>query len=101
MLVATLIAGCASPRSQAIEHFTLGEDYREQGEFELAIEEYTQAIALDPEHVDAYYKHRIANNELGNFDLAISILDLEKALELGLEPEERSFAEGLLEQLRQ
>ena len=41
--------------STAEEYNDRGVDYWEQGQLELAIEQFDQAIAIDPQYADAYY----------------------------------------------
>jgi len=53
-LIGTFLAACApspvKPDAQVIEHYDRGVEYQQQGKLDLAIEEYTEAIALDPEY---------------------------------------------------
>ena len=57
---------------QAVEHYDRGVNYQEQGQLDLAIEEYTQAIALDPQLAEAYYNRGIAYGNKGDLDRAIA-----------------------------
>ena len=50
----------AETRAQAIEYFNRGLEYQQQGNFDLAIEEYTEAIALDPKFADPYNNRGLA-----------------------------------------
>ncbi len=50
------------------------------GEYEVAIEDYTRAIDLNPQYVEAYTNRGIVNRALGKFEEAIE--DYDKAIEL-------------------
>ena len=52
---------------KAIEHYNRGVDYQEQGQLDLALEEYSLAIELDPQYTDAYNKRGIVNFDKGKF----------------------------------
>lgn len=65
------------------------EEYFERGyvkahlkKYEEAIEDYTKAIAINPNYAMAYYNRGIAKNLIGDTDGACS--DWRKALSLGL-----------------
>jgi tetratricopeptide (TPR) repeat protein len=68
------------PLTTAESHFNRGYDYYQQGEYQKAIEEYNQAIALDPNYTDAYNNRGLAYTNLGLTQQAIA--DYSKAIEL-------------------
>jgi len=68
---------CANP---ALEHVQQGTVYREQGEFDKAIAEYTKAIELDPDLAIAYNNRGCAYSWKKDYENAIA--DLSKAIEL-------------------
>jgi Flp pilus assembly protein TadD len=57
---------------------------RENGDFDAAITDYTEAIRLNPEDPDAYYNRGVAHSQLGNKSQAAA--DHQKARELGYKP---------------
>lgn len=66
--------------NRAIDHFNKGVEYHQQGKIILAIEEYTKAININPQLVDAYLNRGNAYLQQGNLDLAIT--DSDQALRL-------------------
>lgn len=66
------LAGALLPSSDAIEHFDRGVENHQQGNYELAIEEYTEAIALDPELAEAYFNRGSAYSDIDEIDRAIA-----------------------------
>ena len=70
------------PRLQARQHFNRGRQAASESP-ELAIEEYTNAIAIDPEYSTAYERRGILYGSIGEVDLAIA--DFEQAI--ALDPE--------------
>jgi len=54
--------------------------YAEQGDYDQAIAHYDQAIALDPDYVEAYLYRGLAYRKRGEYDHAIA--DYSKAIEL-------------------
>jgi hypothetical protein len=71
------------PRAQAREHFSQASSYGVQGNDDLAIEEYSKAIALDPEYIEAYTRRGYLYGSMGDVDNAIA--DFEQAI--ALDPE--------------
>ena len=43
-----------------------GDSYAEEGQYEMAIQEYDEAIRLERDDADAYYKRGLAHEALGN-----------------------------------
>jgi tetratricopeptide (TPR) repeat protein len=81
VLLGWSFAGCAAAHNaEAREHFSRGLDYRAQRQSDLAIEEFTKAIELDPQYELAYYNRGLAYYFEG--DLARSLADLDKAIEI-------------------
>ena len=62
------------------KYYTRGMAASEKGEVELAIEDYTEAIALDPKFAEAYYQRGLAYRKKGEVELAIA--DYTQAIEL-------------------
>jgi tetratricopeptide (TPR) repeat protein len=81
-------------RELAEQYFLRGLKYVDKGEWDLAIEEYSEAIAIDPEFVEAYYNRGNAYYDKGNLDLAIS--DYDKAIELDPEDPSAYFNRGMV-----
>ena len=54
--------------------------YVEKGRYDLAIEDYTQAMTIDPAYVDSYSNRGFLYAQMGNDDLAFQ--DLNKAIAL-------------------
>ena len=61
-------------------YYNRGFAYSKNGEYGLAIADYTKAIELDPEHVKAYNNRGVAYREEAQYDLAIE--DFNKAIQL-------------------
>lgn len=71
------------PASRAVEHYKRGLDYQQQQLPDLALAEFDQAIALDPDYVDAYIGRGQTHLDLDDFDLAIVDFDQALALDAG------------------
>jgi tetratricopeptide (TPR) repeat protein len=111
LLVGITVMGCGSPpetdtpapakeeNKEAIEHLRRGIDYFEQGQLGLAIEEYTQAIEVEPEFAEAYRLRGMVYVALGEFDKGIvdldrALADLDQAVELNPQLAEAYFNRG-------
>lgn len=57
-----------------------GNRYSRNGVYHRAIEDYTQAIELDPGHPEAFYNRGCSWYEVGNYEDAIA--DLTRAIQL-------------------
>ena len=72
-LAAQLSGQGSSASAPAVREFIArGDSYMKEDDYALAIAEYTQAIRLDTNNVDAYNKRGIAYGDLGNYDRAIA-----------------------------
>jgi lipoprotein NlpI len=61
-----------APARNAKSYFDSGELFRSQGDYVTAIEEYTQAIRLDPNYAVAYHNRGFAYHAKGDNDGAIT-----------------------------
>ena len=77
---ATLGTAGESVQSDAESHFQLGNAYTAKHDYERAVAEYSQAIALAPTYVNAYIYRGSAYENQGQFDLARQ--DYEAALKI-------------------
>ena len=66
-------------RPEAASHFDRGACRRETGDLRGAVDDYTAALALDPDHAGASGERGFAHLRLGNFALALE--DLERCRE--------------------
>ncbi|MBK8782378.1 MAG: tetratricopeptide repeat protein [Anaerolineales bacterium] len=81
ILLAYVLAGCLpSFDAEAEEHFYQGIEYTRQGNNDAAMEEFTNAIEIDPTYYFAYYNRALAYYRIG--DLESSLADYNKAIEL-------------------
>jgi tetratricopeptide (TPR) repeat protein len=78
LLIGTTLVACG--KSRVVEHYKKGAAYVKQGEGDLAIDEYTQAIEIDPQLAEAYVKRGLAYYFRGDIDLAIA--DYDRAIEI-------------------
>ena len=67
-------------RREAAIHNNYGLAYRAEGDYDRAVEAFTQAIELNPNYAIAYNNRGEVYRDKGNFDLAIA--DYTKAIEL-------------------
>jgi tetratricopeptide (TPR) repeat protein len=76
LMVNTFQFGCvpskAEPDAKALEHYQIAGDYASQGQMDLAIEQYTEAISIDPEFTDAYFDRGIAFRRIDDYDRTIA-----------------------------
>ena len=92
LLAALLMAGCAGNTGaksaagpdraieSALDHLTRGKDLYVEEKNEQAIEEFSRAIALDKELIEAYLFRGAAYGNIGDFDRAIA--DFSEAIRL-------------------
>jgi tetratricopeptide (TPR) repeat protein len=80
LLVMVFIPNPAYAESQSEAFNRSGNTYVAQGHYDLAITNYTKAIALNPQYADAYYNSGLAYYLKGQYDVAIT--NYNKAIEL-------------------
>jgi len=66
---------------RAINYYNRGRAYYELGDFELALADYEQALALDADYSDALYGRAYAYYSLGRYEAAIADFDQAIALD--------------------
>ena len=64
----------------AEEYFRRGVEAHQRGDFDLAVQDYDEAIALKPDNAEAYCNRGVTYGEKGDFDLAVQ--DFDKAIAL-------------------
>jgi tetratricopeptide (TPR) repeat protein len=64
--------------------YNRGKEWAAKGEFDLALADYDQALALNPKHADAYYHRGMVWGAKGDVDRAIA--DFDRAIELNPGP---------------
>ena len=62
----------SSPSQSASDYFDSGLKKYDQGDFQGAIGDYSEAIRLNPGYADAYYNRGIAKNDLNDYQGAIA-----------------------------
>ena len=72
-------------------YYNRGNLYYQKGEYDLAIGDYTKAIALNPDDVHAYNNRGVAYRAKGDYDRAID--DFNKAIQL--DPKKAEFHNNL------
>jgi tetratricopeptide (TPR) repeat protein len=77
---AATVQPAPAPGRTAQSYFDSGETFRTRGDWVTAIEEYTQAIRIDPNYAWAYIYRGWVYNEKGDYDRAIA--DLTQAIRL-------------------
>ena len=87
LAIAIYVIGCLGvpfvatlQESTATDHYNQGVKYQQQGQLDLAIKEYTQAIEIDPKLPQAYLNRGNAYIAQGDYDRAIA--DCHKAIAL-------------------
>jgi len=69
LLISVILFGCGQTAKEYNEN---GINYAESEEYQLAIADYTRAIRIDPDYVDAYHNRGVAYGKLGNYEDAIA-----------------------------
>ena len=75
VLLMIALAALLAARGENLDadgHFNRAEKFAGRGRFVEAIEDYTRAIALDPEHFKSYRKRAVAHMYLGDYPKAIA-----------------------------
>ena len=71
----------------AQRHHSQGVSLYGSGEYQKAIEEFSQTIELDPQYAEAYYIRGHSYANLGQYERAIE--DFDNAIELEPSPDQR------------
>ncbi|MDR2904920.1 MAG: tetratricopeptide repeat protein [Helicobacteraceae bacterium] len=79
-LIINLYSRAPNPPNNSIAYYNRGIAYIKLRNYDQAVKDYTQAIALDPKDDQAYHNRGGAYCKLGNYDQAIA--DFTKAIEL-------------------
>ena len=80
LLVGAIVVACGPAKDTAEWHADQAYELAEQGCYDEAIEEYTKAIELNPNYVEAYNNRACAYKKKGQYDLAID--ECNKAIDL-------------------
>jgi tetratricopeptide (TPR) repeat protein len=83
IVTASTVGAPLLPENKASATITRGVEHLEQGQWDLALEDFKQAVENDPQHPEAHYLLGFVNDELGHYDQAID--DYSRAIELGVE----------------
>ena len=95
----TYTPGPSSPtsnNSSSTTYFEKGNDYFKQGDYQEAIEQYDEAILLNPQDASAYYNRGLAYHHLGPVHAELSIQDHEEAVRLDPQYADSYYEEGPL-----
>jgi tetratricopeptide (TPR) repeat protein len=77
---AVIHSGRQPPEILARAFFNRGRAWSDQGQFDRAIQDFAQAIRLDPEYPDAFNNRGVAYAGMGQFERAIE--DYDRAIQL-------------------
>jgi len=80
--------------SEILNHFNLGVQLHNQGEFSKAIQAYQKVIKLDPTYIEAYNNLGIIYQEIGDFDRALGAY--QKSIEINPQYEKGHNNMGIL-----
>lgn len=69
-----------STQQYAAFYYNQGVHYQDSGDFELAVDNYTKAIKVNPDYAEAYYNRGEVCVEMGEWELAVQ--DYERYLQL-------------------
>jgi len=98
LLIGGIIGGCGGPaKGTADWHFNQGNNLAENSRYDEAIEEYNEAIRLNPEYAEAYNNRGLAYKEQGK--KAEAIADFEKFITLTTNPQWIEMARQQIEEL--
>jgi lipoprotein NlpI len=84
-----LDTGELTQNNTAAVHFNRGGVFMQLGEFENAIQDFTQTVLIKPEHKSAYLTRGVALRAVGRSEQALT--DLTKALELRSDSEQEMY----------
>ena len=70
-----------APDSEARDYYESGADHLEADEYEAAIADFDQAIAVQPDYVNALWSRGVTYSELGDYEAAIADYDQVIALD--------------------
>jgi tetratricopeptide (TPR) repeat protein len=87
-----MFGSSCTPADRAVDCFRRGLNFHQQGRWDLAIEEHTEAIALDPQCKEAYNNRGWAC--IGKGDLDKAIADYDQAIALDPQCAEAYFNRG-------
>ena len=65
-------SGCGQTEDDADTYFNRGVEWDEKGYDDKAIADYTEAIRLDPNHVEAYFSRGLVWGAKDDYDKAIA-----------------------------
>lgn len=82
-----LINRLASP------YYNRGEDHKGREKFDDALADYTKAVELNPDYVNAYVSRGVTNSEMGEYDSAFANFD--KAIEMEPDNAEAYYNRGI------
>jgi lipoprotein NlpI len=88
-----IISGCSSKHHQAESFVRQGIQNARKGDLDEAMDDFDQAIVLDPQNVDAYYCRGSVKSRLENWDGAIA--DFTRNIELNPKSADAYFYRGL------
>jgi tetratricopeptide (TPR) repeat protein len=60
-----------SAQEYAAFYYKQGVNYQDSGDFELAVDNYTKAIKLNPDYAEAYHNRGEVCVEMGEWELAV------------------------------
>jgi tetratricopeptide (TPR) repeat protein len=90
---ASRIAPPEKDRTRVTEYNDRGVDYSQKGDYDLALEEFNRALAIDQRSAEIYNNRGITYSKKGEYDLAIA--DFKKALEIKPESAEFNYNLGI------
>ena len=100
---AVIARGLADKEDLATAYKNRGNAYDDKGEYDLALADYEQAVAINPQDADAFNSRGTTYTALGRYELAIQ--DFDQAIKLNpaspMAFGNRCFAKALLGQLEQ
>ena len=75
LIVSSTLVGCGPSQDNAEFHNNQGVNLSEQGRYNEAVQEFDEAIRLNPEFAEAYYNRGFVYDDLGQFQRAIEDFD--------------------------